>query len=47
MNTNVMIASANRLGTNVEKDGYECCNGFWIWYRLDMIFVLIWIRMSW
>ena len=47
MDTNVMIAIANRLGTNVKKDGYECYNEFWIWYRLDMIFVLIWIRMSW
>ena len=29
MDTNVMIAIANRLGTNVvKKDGYKCYNGF-------------------
>ena len=27
MDTNVMIASASRLDTNVEKDGYECYDG--------------------
>ena len=30
------------LDTNV-KDGYECNDGLWIWYRLGLIVYLIWI----
>ena len=32
------------LDTNV-KDGYECNDGLWIWYRLGLIVYLIWILM--
>ena len=78
MITNVMIAGASKLDTNVDlgcwigwkrmlwwimnliqvgfdclsnldnnvKDGYQCHDGLWIWYRLDSIFVSIWIRLS-
>jgi len=30
MDTNLMIASASRLDTNVEKDGYKCHDGLLI-----------------
>ena len=32
-------------GWSVEKDGYECSDGLWIWYRLGLIVYLIWILM--
>ena len=32
------------LDTNV-KDGYECHDGLWIWYRLGLIVYPIWILM--
>ena len=35
----------SNLDNNV-KDGYQCHDGLWIWYRLDSIFVSIWIRLS-
>ena len=54
MDTNVMIDYEFDIGWNVgmecwnvfiEKDGYECYDGLWIWYRLGFIVYLIWILM--
>ena len=34
MDTNVMMYYEFAAGISVEKDGYECHDGLWIWYRL-------------
>ena len=45
MDTNVMMDYEFDIGWNVEKDGYECYDGLWIWYRLGLIVYLILILM--
>ena len=41
MDTNVMMDYEFDTGWNVEKDGYECYDGLWIWF-IGWVWLFIW-----